>query len=114
MIGTLHHEYDSPSMAGADVTGQTFKVLEDVARERERQDALWGVQTHPAVWWLALIIEEAGEAAQEVLATEYGEAAKAHGDLRKELLHVAAVAVSAIEALDEGAAGLGRGERQGT
>lgn len=107
-VGTLWHERESPSMTGADVTSQTFNVLHDVARERQRQDAKWGEQSHPPEWWMAILVEEVGEAAQEVLGLRYGESAKAHGDLRKELLHVAAVAVSAIEALDYGAAGLGR------
>lgn len=108
MIGTLHHELDSPSMSGADVTSQTFNVIEAVAKERQRQDAKWGEQAHPPEWWMAILVEEVGEAAQEVLGLRFGDAAKAHGDLRTELLHVAAVAVSAIEALDYGAAGRGR------
>jgi NTP pyrophosphatase (non-canonical NTP hydrolase) len=108
VIGTLHHELDSPSMTGADVTGQTFQILCDVARERQRQDAKWGEQSYSPEWWLAILTEEVGEAAQEVLGIRFGDAAKAHGDMRTELLHVAAVAVSAIESLDYGSAGLGR------
>jgi NTP pyrophosphatase (non-canonical NTP hydrolase) len=107
-LGTLALESDAPSMTGADVTPHTFAVLRDVAAERQRQDQKWGPQDHPPEWWLAILVEEVGEAAQEVLGLRYGDAAKAHGDLRSEFLHVAAVAVSAIERLDYGAAGLGR------
>lgn len=100
---------DEPVYSGAPmVTGQGYNVLRDVARERQRQDEKWGPQNHHPAWWMSILMEEVGEAAQEVLGIQFGDAAKAHGDLRKELLHVAAVAVSAIEALDYGAAGLGR------
>lgn len=85
----------------------TKLVLADVAGERAIQDAKWGEQSHDPAWWLAILTEEVGEVAQEVLGLRFGEAAKAHGDLRTELLHVAAVAVSAIETLDFGAAGMG-------
>ncbi len=91
-----------------DVTANTLMVLRDVARERERQDEKWGPQSHSPEWWLAILAEEVGEAAQEVLGLRFGDDAKAHGDLRAELLHVAAVAVSAIETLDYGEAGRGR------
>lgn len=102
---------DEPMFTAAPmVTGQTFNVLRDVARERQRQDEKWGPQDHHPAWWMAILMEEVGEAAQEVLGLQFGDAAKAHGDLRKELLHVAAVAVSAVEALDYGAAGLGRAD----
>lgn len=90
------------------VTPHIFNVMRDVARERQRQDSKWGPQNHHPAWWMAILMEEVGEAAQEVLGLQFGEAAKAHGDLRKELIEVAAVAISAVEALDHGAAGLGR------
>lgn len=90
------------------VTFQTFTVLRDVVRERQRQDKKWGPQDHHPVWWMSILVEEVGEAAQEVLGLEFGDAAKARGDLREELVQVAAVAISAVEALDYGAAGLGR------
>lgn len=108
MIGTLNLENDSPSMAGPDVTSQTFMVLVDVARERQAQDVKWGEQANPNEVWMAILTEELGEAAKEVLGTIFGDVAKARGDLRTELLHTAAVAVAFVEALDYGAAGLGR------
>jgi NTP pyrophosphatase (non-canonical NTP hydrolase) len=106
---------DEPSYTPAPmVTPQLVAVLRDVVKERQRQDAKWGPQDHHPVWWMSILMEEVGEAAQEVLALKFGDAAKARGDLREELLHVAAVAVSAVEALDFGAAGLGRAEATAT
>ena len=106
MIGTLHHELDAPSMTGADVTAQTFNALEAVAKERQRQDSKWGEQSHSPELWLAILVEEVGEVAKEVAESQ----AKPLdvGAYRTELIQVAAVAISAIESLDYGAAGLGR------
>jgi len=106
MIGTLHLETDAPSMTGADVTGQTFKVLHDVARERQRQDRRWGEQSHPPELWLAILTEEVGEVAKEIAESSVRPLDVAA--YREELVQVAGVAISAIEALDYGAAGLGR------
>jgi hypothetical protein len=51
--------------------------------------------------WNAILSEEVGESAQEVLTLEWGEeAGGGHGNLREELVQVAAVAVAWIEAID--------------
>lgn len=76
------------------------QVFDDVNDERNRQDAKWGEQNHLDVVWNAILMEEVGEASQEVLTTAFGAAAKGHGDLREELVQVAAVAVAWIEAID--------------
>lgn len=78
----------------------TDEVLDHVAAERERQDEKWGEQNHLDWVWNAILMEEVGEAAEEVLTTAFGAAAKGHGDLRSELVQVAAVAVAWIEAID--------------
>lgn len=88
----------------------TADVLRDVAHERIRQDAKWGQQAHPPEWWLAILVEEVGEVAQEILGLKFGDVSGAKGDLRLELLQVAAVAVGAIEVLDYGSSGLDRVE----
>ncbi len=65
-------------------------ILQAVSDERDRQDAKWGVQRHEANMWLAILMEELGEAARATL----------EGDpvgYVDELVHVAAVAVAAIE-----------------
>lgn len=73
-------------------------VLIDVSEERRRQVGLWGTQDHTPHAWLAILAEETGEVAKEIAdgrvkpfdAVNY----------RTELIHVAAVAVAAIESLD--------------
>lgn len=78
----------------------TKYILEDVLRERERQDEKWGVQTHPPEIWLTILAEEVGEAAQEVLTKRFGEAGNGHGDIREELIQAAAVLVAWVEQID--------------
>ena len=34
----------------------TQQVLQEVAKERERQDAKWGVQRHNPLTWLAILM----------------------------------------------------------
>jgi NTP pyrophosphatase (non-canonical NTP hydrolase) len=82
-------------------TAQTDIACLAVHRERRAQDAKWGPQDHDATVWLAILAEEVGEAAQEVLTQRVGkEAGNGHGDLREEVVQIAAVAVAWIEALD--------------
>lgn len=106
-LGTLWHEQESPSMSGADVTSNTFRVLEEVAKERERQDYRWGVQSHGPQTWLAILVEEVGEVAKTI-AEGWGGGDWDTNEYRKELIQTAAVALAAVEALDNGAAGVGR------
>ena len=84
------------------------KALTDVRVERARQDAKWGAdRSQPDAIWLAILTEEVGESAEEVLALDW-----ADGDpkaqrmirtnrLRAELIQVAAVAVAWVEAIDD-------------
>lgn len=74
------------------------EVLADLSIERLRQDRLWGEQNHEPATWLAILGEEFGEVAKEVAESRINPL----GDMayRTELIHVAAVAVAAIEALD--------------
>lgn len=70
-------------------------VLLDIVVERSRQDAKWGTQReHPNAHWLAILTEEVGEAAKEVLD-------KDNTRLYQELVQVAASAVCWLEALRE-------------
>ena len=110
---------------------ETDHVLYEVRQERTRQDAKWGQQDHTPAFWLMVLGEEVGEANKAALEeyvrghevkteieTHRSEAIAAgqkkykmlaapgqlmdYDDYRKELVQVAAVAVSAIEALDRG------------
>ena len=69
-----------------------MEVLEEVMEERNRQDELWGEQNHDDGIWLAILVEEVGEVANDI-----NERSK---KLREELIQVAAVAVSWVESID--------------
>lgn len=84
----------------------THTILADVAAERERQSQKWGVVSRPPLEWFAILGEEFGEVAEKV--TEGYVPPESDFDkqgYRTELIQVAAVAVSAVENLDYGAAG---------
>lgn len=73
--------------------------LQDILEERTRQDAKWGEQNHCPERWLVILGEEYGEACSGVLHGIFGP----DWDLyRAELIHVAAVALAALESFDRG------------
>lgn len=74
------------------------RAVEDVVHERDMQDHQWGEESakgQPAAYRLAILMEEVGEVAKDVLE---GNA----GSLRQELVQVAAVAICTVEAIDRG------------
>jgi NTP pyrophosphatase (non-canonical NTP hydrolase) len=80
-------------------------VLEDVRLERVRQNKKWGEQSHDAGLWYAILGEEFGEVGKAILDGAFeraeGVPQSAYDEAyREELVHVAAVAVAAIENLD--------------
>lgn len=74
------------------------QVLEDINLERKRQDQMWGEQNHNPLGWLAILVEEVGEYAEE--ATHYLLDGTITDNMRVELVQVAAVAIEMIESLD--------------
>jgi len=78
--------------------GITDLVLGDVLEERKRQDAKWGEQTHHPHGWLAILMEEVGEAAKAALDT-WDDPIDIDA-FREELIEIAAVAVAAVEDWD--------------
>ena len=58
---------------------------EEVKRERKRQIEKWGVQSHNAHEWLAILVEEVGEVAEAVVKENYR-------GMYDELVQIAAVA----------------------
>jgi len=75
-----------------------------VDAERDRQEAKWGEQNHAPQFWTDILGEEYGEYCQAVNETVFdnGATARLKGgtvNMIKELSHVAAVAVGAIERL---------------
>jgi NTP pyrophosphatase (non-canonical NTP hydrolase) len=73
-------------------------VIRDVIEERARQDEKWGEQNHDPFTYLTILGEEYGEACKAALEEEFGDGPIE--DLRKELIHTAAVAVAMVECLD--------------
>jgi NTP pyrophosphatase (non-canonical NTP hydrolase) len=83
----------------------TKRALEQVERERERQDARWGEQRHGMTVWLAVLQEEVGEAAHDTLQLRSLRALpERHNqlvDLAGEVTQIAAVAVAWLEHIHE-------------
>lgn len=79
---------------------KVFGLIED---ERNRQDAKWGEQNHTQQGWIGILGEEYGEYCQAVNETYLDNATKKHEggyeNILRELTHVAAVAVGAMECL---------------
>ena len=74
-------------------------VYNEIQDERKRQDEKWGEQNHEPPDWLMILGEEVGEVNKAALETRFGNI-KDWSEYRKELIQVAAVAVSMIESLD--------------
>lgn len=82
-------------------TGRKLAILE-VLLEREQQVVLWGMQSfEDPSRWLGILTEEVGEVAEAINETVLENATKKHKggleNIKKELIQVAAVAISAIE-----------------
>lgn len=83
-------------------------VLNEVFREREKQDEKWGQQNHSPPDWLMILGEEVGEANKAALESYFYNKGprepeskdKDYSEYRKELIQVAAVAVAMVESLD--------------
>lgn len=85
--------------------GTLKQAVADTIKEREWQDARWGVQNHDPITWSAILTEECGEFAQAALHHKFG--GHAAVSLRKEAVQVAAVAVAIIECLDRNSVKIG-------
>ena len=77
------------------------QILVEIDHERSRQDKKWGIQNHCPEFWLTILMEEVGEAARSALGIRFSNGIQdAYALYRKELIHVAAVAVAMIESYD--------------
>lgn len=83
--------------ADAEWSAGLTAVLETVRDERKRQLEKWGPQSHTQEKWLAILMEEVGEAAEEVLREPSNV-----DNLYKELIQVSAVAAAFAQALLNG------------
>jgi len=75
-------------------------VLSELRDERDRQNDKWGEQNHDPVTWLAILMEEVGEASQAAVQASLEPGKLTWPDYRAEMVQVAAVAVSMIESYD--------------
>lgn len=76
------------------------EILHAISEERDRQDAKWGTNFEDRCWqdWVTILMEEVGEVANAVLEEPHElHTTYAREKIRKELIQVAAVAVSALE-----------------
>jgi len=89
------------------------RVVKDVEAERIRQNNKWGEQHHHPIEWLAILMEEVGEASKEIVDWNFGNKSDDGtkfdktiqdlriADYRTEMVQVAAVAIQMIEDLDK-------------
>jgi hypothetical protein len=72
--------------------------------ERLRQDEKWGEQNHDPITYSVILGEEYGELCQAALHAKFGgdPGNDKSGEIRKEAIHCAAVALAIIECLDRG------------
>jgi len=73
-------------------------ILDEIKKERVKQDVKWGEQNHAPADWLMILGEEVGEANKAALEAKFGN--KTLTEYREELVQVAAVAVAMIQCLD--------------
>lgn len=111
--GTPHHRYKEAlrrTIAGWNrryvevrVVSIQQQILSEIAAERGRQDARWGIQDHPSPAWTAILGEEFGEVSKAVVEATFTHNIKAlpslEAHLEMELVQVAAVCVAWIEAI---------------
>lgn len=84
------------------------EILKEVSEERNRQDLKFGEQNHTPIEWVTILVEEVGEVSKDALEHHFAakkginnkDPEKSLKNCRKELVQVAAVAVSMIESLD--------------
>jgi len=79
-----------------------LEVIKEVIEERKRQDGLWGEQNHHPLEWLSILGEEFGEVCKGAYEAHFDghKISGNYSEYRKELIHVAAVAIAAAESLD--------------
>lgn len=44
-----------------------FSLMDEVTKERNRQEGIWGAQNHKPEHWMVILMEEVGEASRSIL-----------------------------------------------
>ena len=91
-------------MTHAETYAACREAVAEVIAERHGQNSKWGPQNHSPLEWMAILVEEVGEAQEEALehhweGKHYPEDPERLQRYRAELVQVAAVAVAAIESV---------------
>ncbi|WP_061241533.1 MazG-like family protein [Leptospira interrogans] len=77
------------------------KILNEINKERDRQDSIWGEQNHRPLEWIPILGEEVGEVNKAALEAYFGyKGIRDYSEYRKELIQVAATAIAMIESYD--------------
>lgn len=78
-------------------------IVDEILAERERQDGIYGEQNHEPLAWLGILSEEYGELCEAVAETSLPGRHPDRGgvkNMRREAIHVAAVALQFVEYLE--------------
>ena len=84
----------------------SIKMFERVAKERLRQDVLWGEQSHEDGYWYAILGEEFGEIGKALCNNYYrfnnptDQDLVKEKDLEEEIIQTAAVCIAWLEAVE--------------
>lgn len=78
------------------------RAITAVLLERKRQDSKWGEQNHPPHYWTGILGEEYGELCEAINETVFDNWSDKGGfeNMRREAIHVAAVAIGFLECLE--------------
>ena len=78
------------------------RAITAVLLERKRQDTKWGEQNHPPHYWTGILGEEYGELCEAINETVFDNWSDKGGfeNMRREAIHVAAVAIGFLECLE--------------
>lgn len=72
-------------------------ALVDITKERQRQDKKWGIRDHHPIEWSSILFEEVGETSTAVNEFTFNDGPI--GQIKEEVVQVAAVAVAIYESL---------------
>lgn len=77
-------------------------IINNVLKERNRQDAKWGEQNHNPQFWTGILGEEYGEFCEAINETVFNNGTDKGGydNMKNEAIHVAAVAIGFLECLE--------------
>lgn len=73
------------------------QVIEDIKRERNRQDDMWGIQEHTAPVWASIIGEEYGETCKAINEFMFNNTLANEQEIYNEAIQTAAVCVALCE-----------------